>query len=192
VADWTRTRALNREAARRYRERNRDEVRRRWRDHARQLRADPEVCAQLAEASRDYYARIRAQVLAHYSPADPPSCACCGATDDLTIDHLDGDGEYHRWLVLGPDTRSVVRFYAYLVREGFPDDPPFQVMCLPCNSSKGAGDRCQLWHGDPAFARCTVCGEVKALEEFKPRHAKRNGRDSWCRKCSGVKRKVQR
>ncbi len=114
------------------------------------------------ERARQYRADLRVKAFAHYGT----SCACCGTTERLTIDHIDGDGEYHRWLLFGAQ-ESGHHFYAWLVREGFP--PGYQVLCRPCNVSKSAGERCRLWHGDPAFNRCTKCGQVKPLEEFSPR-----------------------
>lgn len=45
---------------------------------------------------------------------DEHACRRCGATEDLTLDHV------HPWSVGGPDT---------------PDN--LQVLCRPCNSSKG-------------------------------------------------------
>lgn len=46
---------------------------------------------------------------------DGHACLRCGATDDLTLDHI------HPWSLYGPDT-----------------DDNLRTLCRPCNSSKGA------------------------------------------------------
>lgn len=95
---------------------------------------------------RHYYEIVRERnrhyhgiVLAHYSPFSPPRCACCAVTGKLTIDHISGGGKRHRKKV-----HSGAPFWHWLVAEGFPEG--FQVLCMPCNQSKGRGDRCRLRH----------------------------------------------
>ena len=66
------------------------------------------------------------------------SCACCGTTENLAIDHVNGDGREHR-TVIGN------HIYPWLVKNNFPDG--FQTLCLSCNASKGNGERCRLDHG---------------------------------------------
>lgn len=83
-------------------------------------------------------ARVREQVFDHYGN----TCACCGETEDLTIDHLNGDGREHRD-ELGYNGGT--EFYAWLIREGF--QPGFAVLCMPCNCSKKNGWWCRLDHG---------------------------------------------
>ena len=83
--------------------------------------------------------RLRDRVLDHYGRA----CACCGATENLTVDHVTGGGSAHRMELFRRDMGGVP-FYRWLVRNGFPDG--FQILCLPCNSSKGTGGRCKLDH----------------------------------------------
>ena len=41
-------------------------------------------------------------------------------------------------------TKAGRDFYAWLVRNGFPEG--FQTLCWPCNKSKDTGDRCRLDH----------------------------------------------
>jgi hypothetical protein len=79
-------------------------------------------------------ARIRDAVFGHYGRA----CTCCGATEDLTIDHANGGGgeERRRGGLRG------YRLYALLIATGFPDG--FATMCNPCNGSKGDGPACRL------------------------------------------------
>jgi len=59
-------------------------------------------------------AAIPADVRAHVFDRDQRACRRCGATEDLTLDHI------HPWSIGGTDT---------------PDN--LQVLCRPCNSSKG-------------------------------------------------------
>lgn len=66
------------------------------------------------------------------------SCACCGETVSgfLTMDHMRGGGNKHRKI-----TGSGARFYAWLVREGFPYG--YQTLCYNCNCGKAHnGDVC--------------------------------------------------
>jgi hypothetical protein len=86
-------------------------------------------------------ARHRQQVFGHYGTV----CACCGSAERLTIDHVDGDGREHREELFGHGGRLAGwRFYAWLVSNGFPEG--FQTLCMPCNVSKGKGERCRLDH----------------------------------------------
>jgi hypothetical protein len=106
---------------------------RRW------LAANPEAAR---KHDREWYATYKAQVFDHYGHA----CACCGAADNLTIDHVDGDGGRHREEI-GEGSRTL---YRWLIARGFPAG--FQVLCFPCNRSKGSGDRCRLDHRPVAGA----------------------------------------
>jgi hypothetical protein len=128
--------------------------------------------------TRDRIAATRTAVFSHYGTA----CVCCGATEPLEIDHVNGGGTAHRIELFGHSSTSA-HFFRWLIREGFPDG--FQTMCEPCNASKGDGAACRLWHGDPSKRRCLgPCGEVKDLVQF---HAEwRRGRlrrRSRCREC---------
>lgn len=91
-----------------------------WRERAALERA------RIRDAVFDYYGRV---------------CVCldCGATENLTIDHVFGGGREHRrrlGLRWGSD------FYAWLYRNNFPEG--FQTMCNPCNLSKGTGTACRM------------------------------------------------
>jgi 5-methylcytosine-specific restriction endonuclease McrA len=88
------------------------------------------------EQRRRYRARQREAVFDHYGRA----CACCGVAEDLTIDHVNGDGSRHRARI---GTGSA-KLYRWLVASGFPDG--FQTLCAPCNTSKGRHERCRLDH----------------------------------------------
>lgn len=95
---------------------------------------------------------MRAAVLAYYSPAWPPACACCGTAEDLGIEHVNGDGRQQREALFGLNTVSG-RFYRWIIGHGFPADPPLQVHCRPCNTSKGTGPACQLDHSKDQVTR---------------------------------------
>ena len=84
------------------------------------------------------HARDRAIVFAHYGL----ECLCCGndSYDELTIDHLDGDGPEHR-KAIGAQTSQ--ELYRWLIKNGFPDRPRLISLCRGCNSSKRSGDRCR-------------------------------------------------
>lgn len=113
-----------------------------WRCHAcrnRKRRGEAEN-----RRRRDRYARNRHRerdnarvdagrqaVLEHYGRV----CACCGATEGLSVDHVGGRAPEHRHL----PPRDLRR---WLVVNGFP--PGFQLLCIPCNSSKGRGARCRI------------------------------------------------
>lgn len=91
------------------------------------------------ERVRQWRVRVREQVFAHYGTA----CSCCGATKNLTIDHIDGHGARHRRELFGKqDGAGGARFYAWIIRHGFP--PGLATLCRACNLSKGTGERCYL------------------------------------------------
>ena len=109
------------------------ESRREARRRRRQL--DPEW--RRAERRR-YRRNCRVRVFRHYGE----QCACCDATERLTIDHVNGNGAEQR-AELG---RKGVgqHFYRWLCVNGFP--PGFQTLCEPCNQSKGRGRACRIDH----------------------------------------------
>jgi hypothetical protein len=114
-----------REHDRRYRDKNRDRVRRQareWRtantDHANELR-------------RGYERALRLQVVEAYGG----KCACCGEShiQFLTLDHINGGGSAHRKSIHG-------KVYAELRRNGFP--PGYQILCWNCNAASGLYGKC--------------------------------------------------
>jgi hypothetical protein len=103
----------------------------------RRARPGAEVANRQNEArKRD---KMRKRVFDHYGW----SCACCGSTKRLTIDHIDGTGGEHRKELFGRQLAGW-HFYRWLIRHGFPDG--YQTLCFPCNLSKRDGDRCRLNH----------------------------------------------
>lgn len=107
----------------------------------------PSRAAEYRDSNRkskaEFRARCKAAVFARYGSA----CACCGSTERLTIDHVNGDGKAMR-LVHGRGTD----FYAWLFRNGFP--AAFQTLCWPCNYSKGTGLLCRIDHNEERAAEC--------------------------------------
>lgn len=103
--------------------------------------AHPEVAR---ERVRRWEQRLRPTIFAHYGS----TCACCGTTEDLTIDHIDGGGGAHRKELFGNSRKAGGRFYAWLIRNGFPAG--YQTLCQPCNGSKREGERCRLIHSTGA------------------------------------------
>lgn len=122
-----------------YRQRHQDQLRKGGRERAAAVRAaDPEAARQ---KQRDYWQKIKNQVLDHYGH----KCACCAAATHLSIDHISGDGAEHREELYGNARHgSGWRFYMWLINNSFP--PGYQTLCRSCNRSKGNGPRCQLDH----------------------------------------------
>lgn len=83
--------------------------------------------------------RDREAVFGHYGR----TCACCGSTKRLNINHVNGDGKQKRHEY---GYGSGARFYRWLVANGFPEG--FQTLCFPCNRSKADGERCRLTHAE--------------------------------------------
>lgn len=89
--------------------------------------------------------RVKLDALSHYG-----GCRCidCGSTNsrDLELDHVDGDGKYHRAiLAYGTNRRGTVScgadFYARLKSMGYPKQPVLVVRCKRCHRTKTAYER---------------------------------------------------
>jgi len=89
---------------------------------------------------RKHRTELRRQVFAHYGTA----CACCGSTENLSIDHVDGNGGDHREAMWGRRNGGGAQFWRWIVKQGFP--PGYQTLCMPCNQSKNDGQHCRLTH----------------------------------------------
>jgi hypothetical protein len=129
-----------REKTRRWRAANLEQARASARESARRWReANPDIARQTAAELRE---QLRTGVFDHYGHA----CACpgCGATRNLTIDHIDGQGTAHRAALFSGRQMAGWHFYAWLAENGFPEG--FQVLCRPCNASKRSGTHCRLTH----------------------------------------------
>ena len=100
------------------------------------------------------YARKKAiyfgQILAHYGSF----CACCGTTDNLTLDHIEPE---RRKNCRGWDP---IAAYKKVIDDGFPAG--YQILCKPCNTSKGTLKACTLIHGING-AYVSVSGNVIRL-----------------------------
>jgi hypothetical protein len=123
----------------RYREMKRKAQRRYAAAHPEYVQHQKEQYIQLREAVFDHYGRV---------------CTCCGAASDLSIDHPDGDGSAHRIALFGQRNAAGTRMYLWLVRQGFPAG--YQVLCMPCNRSKGDGAVCRL-HSPPRHCPTCTC-----------------------------------
>lgn len=86
------------------------------------------------------HSRRRRAIFRHYGRV----CACCGTRENLTVDHIDGGGNAHRAEI----GQGGYGFSRWLVVNGFPDG--FQILCGPCNESKGDGKSCRLDHAKAA------------------------------------------
>jgi hypothetical protein len=127
--------------------------------------------------------RHRDQVLDHYGRVC--NCPDCGATDNLTIDHVNGDGAAHRAELFGHSRGSGYGFYRWLIAQGFPDG--FQVLCNSCNDSKADGAACRINHADDDLKRC-LCPEHEGpnplpREAFSKHRSKSDSLESRCRAC---------
>ena len=127
-------RECQRENSRRWRAANLEAAREKDR---RRGAADPEAGR---ERERRRHAANQEIVFNHYGR----ECACCGATERLTIDHMHGDGKQHR-VEIGMGSSQL---YRWLVANRLPSG--FQTLCYPCNRSKNTGDRCLIDHPEAA------------------------------------------
>ena len=133
-ANPERAREIQREASRRWQQENpelRQEAVRRWRE------ANPELVREHDRRKRE---RLRAAVFGHYGR----KCACCGTMNDLSIDHIAGNGKEHRLELFGDERKSGDRMLRWMIKQGFPDG--FQTLCMPCNTSKHDGPACRIDH----------------------------------------------
>lgn len=100
------------------------------------------VQGSVRERVRKHAELLRNAVFGHYGW----TCACCGTSDGLTIDHVNGDGKAHReQLFSGKRGGQGSQFYRWLIKNNFPEG--YQTLCRPCNASKKEGARCNLDHG---------------------------------------------
>lgn len=75
-----------------------------------------------------YGARLKREVLAHYSSCAEPICVKCGFRDirALSLDHINGEAKKD-YVKRG---RVGVGFYAILKKENYP--PGYQTLCMNC------------------------------------------------------------
>jgi hypothetical protein len=102
------------------------------------------------EAKRRWYTGLRAKIFGHYGW----SCACCGAAENPTIDHIDGNGRAHRIELFGSPNSSGAPFWSWLIKNGLPEG--FQTLCSRCNNAKGAGLACPLHPPSSAPAKAAA------------------------------------
>jgi hypothetical protein len=107
-----------------YRETHLQIVRKRGREWSRRFRQqNPE---KVKSSVRNANAFAKHELLAAYGG---PICVCCGEseTNFLTLDHINQDGASHRNRHGGSSG-----LYIWLRQNGYPDDPPLQVLCWNC------------------------------------------------------------
>ena len=144
--------AKNREAAARYRERNREKFNQRMRDWREANREKAREQSRewrnrkLASASPEEEAAIRAAETARtkrsqdrrrdevFTAYGGYRCACCAETERLflSIDHINNDGNVER--KSGVYRSSGTAFYLWLCKQKFP--PGYQVLCMNCQFGK--------------------------------------------------------
>ena len=137
-----------------------------------------------ADSYQKWYEQLRSRVFSHYGP----SCACCGSTENLSIDHVNGDGAEHREELFGNERYGGGwKFWLWLVQNDFP--PGFQVLCRSCNLSKGKGQECILCHVEiPDGMKYCAAREhegprVIHVSGFSQDRRKPDGLDRYCRAC---------
>jgi len=64
--------------------------------------------------------------------------------------------------------------------------------CYKCGEPTSALGRLCKDCRQKGIKRCTWCGEIKVLEDFKKRTDTKSGRASYCRDCVNKKQKAQR
>jgi hypothetical protein len=144
--------AKNREAAARYRDRNREKFNQRmqnWREANREKareQAREYRNRKLANASPEEEAAFRAVEAANtkrnqdrrknevFTAYGGYRCACCGETERLflSIDHINNDGNVER--KSGAYRSSGTAFYLWLCKQKFPLG--YQVLCMNCQVGK--------------------------------------------------------
>ncbi len=95
--------------------------------------------------SRDKLRKMKQTIVDMYGG----KCACCNETllEFLTVDHSNNDGSEHRKLISTrkdgrTDKFSGDHFYRWIVRNNYPKDMGFRILCWNCNSSIGAYGYC--------------------------------------------------
>jgi hypothetical protein len=93
---------------------------------------------EVLKLDRKFRAKVRLDVLTHYS-GGTPICACCGDThiEFLAVDHIFGGGTRNG--KLGIERRGLGR-YIQLRRGGYPKG--YRVLCHNCNQSLGLYGYC--------------------------------------------------
>jgi hypothetical protein len=115
------------------RERDPELTRQREQGYCAKYRRDNRERYLARQQQRDW--EIRKDVLDYYGG----KCACCGSISWLTVDHVYGDGRKKRQEL--PSHKAI---YQWLRSRGYPSG--YQVLCSPCNRSKGDGLQCRIDH----------------------------------------------
>jgi len=91
-------------------------------------------CERCKDGRENYDQDIKRSAMEHYGQG---KCACCknDFLPHLTLDHVNNDGKAHRASLRGWE-RGGICLYKKLKREGYPNNPPLQVLCFNCNMAK--------------------------------------------------------
>lgn len=90
-----------------------------------------------AKYASNHRRKIKIETLSHYGDL---RCSNCGEPhiDLLTLDHINNDGQIHRNYCNSMSNHSIKgnEFYIWLRKEGYPNDPPLQILCWNCQLKK--------------------------------------------------------
>ena len=77
--------------------------------------------------------REKSEVMEYYGGGE---CTCCGEKKltFLTLDHAWDDGAEHRRI--GNKKISGHKMYSNIIKQGFPTNKGYQVLCWNCNSGR--------------------------------------------------------
>ncbi len=123
-------------------------------------REHPEVKGYLLAHQHTYYNNLKTLVLSHYCKGEIV-CAVCGETDNLSIDHINGNGAKHRE-ELG--FNNSYQFYSWLKRNNYPAG--YRVLCGSCNSSIRANKQKQIHQKTSKLLLQYIEGEVIRAKEI--------------------------
>lgn len=138
----------NRRAAKRYRERHKDEIRARQKEYRAKNRE--KINKEMREwhathreeervKAKEYFARRykkeKQLIFEHYGGTNP-HCECCGETrqEFLTVNHKNGRGNVHRREI------GESNLYHWLVKNNYPDG--FNILCMNCNWASRITGQC--------------------------------------------------
>lgn len=103
------------------------------------------------------------------------TCACCGGTDRLELDHIDPNQKVHHviwsWAV---DRREV-------------ELAKCQVLCYACHKEKTGQQLRTSWQGNKK--RCSYCKEFKDPTQFIKCATLWDGLDKSCKECKSQRNK---
>ena len=105
-----------------------------WCKQCNRIYLSPRYRHRKSQRSRENRAKLRLEILTHYSPHHVPECTCCGeqTIQFLVIDHVNGGGGQHR--------KKIHNTYTWIKKNNFPTG--FQTLCYNCNVARGLYGYC--------------------------------------------------